>query len=302
MTVRQQPRVDRVPARILLTGATGRVGARFVPLLSKLGATLRMLVWTPEPGPPPVPGGRIVMGDLGDDAVCRAAVEGMDAVVHIASAFQGVDAAGADELNEIATGKLAAAALAAGVRRFVSMSSYLVYEPDPGRVLAEDAPVLAAPSASFPAAKLGAERALSGYADSDLAACVLRVAFTYGERDPHLAEALHWAESADPDDRLHFVHHADVRQGVLTALGADEPVRGTFNLGDDGPTTAAELRSVAADFDIPAGGPGSAAEGLPDLPGAVLSSCALDISKARDVLGFRPAFRNILQARDEGAM
>lgn len=282
-----------VLGHILLTGATGRVGARFMPHLKRLGARLRLLVWTPGPAAP----GRsdtMVLGDLTDAEVCRRAAAGVDAVIHIASAFQGLTVSQATEINHDATERLAAAALAAGARRFIQLSSYLVYPAGGDRPVREDDPVLTDPNASFPAAKLGAEAALVPYRDSELGVCVLRVAFTYGEGDPHLADAFTWAAGCAPDERLHLVHHADVRQGILAALRRDDAVGRTVNLADDAPATAEQLCAIAPEF---------TAVGAGDPPGGGGPlGCVVDTTRARELLDFRPRYPSIEDARRVGQM
>lgn len=291
-TTDAQPAPPVPLGRVLLTGATGRVGARLLPHLKRHGAEPRLLVWTPRPGPA---GGRLITGDLRDPAVCRSAVEGVDAVVHIASAFVGLDGPAAEEVNRDATTELARAALDAGVRRFVQMSSYLIYAPGVDRPVREDDPLLASPASSFPAAKLGAEAALRPFAGGELEVCVLRVAFTYGEGDPHLTDALSWAAHRPDDERLHLVHHADVRQGIFAALRSPAAPGQVYNLADDEPATAAQLRPLAAEFTARGAGAGEAEEGGP-------LGCVLDTAAARRDLTFRPDHPTIQHARDQGRL
>jgi UDP-glucose 4-epimerase len=281
--------------RVLLTGATGRVGARFIPYLRNQGVTLRLAVWNPAmlAGAPSRP--ELVVGDLTDRGVCAAAAAGVDAVVHIASAFVGVSAKQAEELNRRATATLAQAALDAGVRRFVQMSSYLVYRATLGRPAREDDELRGDGAAPFSADKLGSERAVAAFAGTALEVCVLRVAFTYGEGDPHLVDAFGWAQRSSPHRRLHLVHHADVRQSVLHGLtGA---AIGVFNIGDDAPATAAELAALAEDYFSPHAESDDAAQFDADsFEGEV------DTSLARSRLGFRPRFPSIQAAARAGAM
>lgn len=288
---------DLSGVRILLTGATGRVGARFLPLLSRAGARVRLAVWVPRGAA----GGRntdsMVMGDLCDPGTCRRAVEGVDAVVHIASAFQGVTAAEAYAVNHGATAALTTAARHAGVRRFVQMSSYLVYRPDPERPAREDDEPRALGRATFPAAKLGAERAVREAADAGLGVCVLRVGFTYGEGDPHLADAFAWAHGCADDRRLHLIHHADVRQGVLLALRAGDLPGRVYNLADDSPMCAARLRTLADGFRWQ-GDP----EAWTQLAEEEDVDGLIDTTAVRRDLDFRPTYPSIMDAEAAGQM
>jgi len=289
---------DRLEKKVLLTGATGRVGARFIPLLRQQGAQLRLAVWNPDPAVVGPANPNLVMGDLTDPQTCRRAVEGMDAIVHIASAFMGVTAPEAEDLNYRATAQLTAAAAEAGVQQFVQMSSYLIYLPTPGRPTREDDPLRPADKAPFSAAKLGSERAVAAHMGSNLKISVLRVAFTYGEGDPHLVDAFAWAKRTSGDQRLHLVHHADVRQSVLAALQSGAV--GAFNIADDTPMLASELSEVAQGYaslhQESADARELMAAGGDDL------AVEVDTNAARTVLGFKPAFASIWAAKEAGAM
>lgn len=283
--------------RVLLTGATGRVGARFLPQLRARGAQPRLAIWAPGPAAAPA-GAAVVSGDLTDPQTCRRAVSGMDAIVHIAAAFVGITPGAAADLNFRATRQLGRAALAAGVRRFVQLSSYLVYAPTPGRPTREDDRLRAPDGSPFAAAKLGAERAAAELAGTALRVTVLRLGFTYGERDPHLAEAFDWARHGPPGRRLHLVHHADVRQSVLHALGS--PAGGVYNIADDAPVCAAELAALAAELAVPPERPEAAAHTGGDRAGD--PGGHVDTTAARTGLGFAPAYPSIRAAHEAGAI
>ncbi|MEU5085694.1 NAD(P)-dependent oxidoreductase [Streptomyces sp. NPDC021356] len=67
------------PRTVLLTGAAGGLGTLMRDLLPQYGYTLRLLDMRPIEGEPDA-----VTADLGDKAALRAAVRGVDAVVHLA--------------------------------------------------------------------------------------------------------------------------------------------------------------------------------------------------------------------------
>src|SRR5215218_2625491 len=90
---------------ILVTGATGRVGSRFVRRLVAEGEPVRVLVRGGE-----VAGAQTVVGDLRDADDRRRALDAVDAVVHLAAAFRGVPDEEAIAVNHEATVALARAA------------------------------------------------------------------------------------------------------------------------------------------------------------------------------------------------
>ncbi len=275
---------------ILVTGATGRVGSRFVPRLLQQGERVRVLARDPARAEPL--GAEVVAGDLRDTEALDRALKGADAVVHLGAAFRGVSDEEANAVNHTATVDLAEAALRAGVARFVNASTTLVYGHGRGRPAREsDAP--APPGWAYPTGKAAAERALlSLHEAKGLPLRVVRLAYVYGEGDPHLAESVTWARGWPPHRRAHLVHHADVAQALLRALRADGMDGEIFNAADDAPVTALELlrlngEPLAED---------AASRALDD-PWEGLC----DTSKIRE-LGFRPIHPSVYAARDAGAL
>ena len=129
----------------LVTGATGRVGSRFVPRLLDQGKAVRVLVRDPEKAAAlAAHGAEVVGGDFLDEDAVRRALDGVDAVVHLAAAFRGVDEREAIAVNRDATAGLTRAVLAASVGRFVYASTNLVYghrRQRPAREDDEPAPI-----------------------------------------------------------------------------------------------------------------------------------------------------------------
>jgi NADH dehydrogenase len=110
---------------ILVTGGTGFVGPKIVHALRTAGKDVRALVRKPERGA--ALGVELVEGDVTDPASLRRAVEGCDAVVHLAAIILGKPA-DFERVMAQGTRDLVAAARDAGVRRFVLMSALGVGE------------------------------------------------------------------------------------------------------------------------------------------------------------------------------
>ena len=279
--------------RILITGATGRVGSRFAPRVMQRGHTARLLVRQPEQ----VEhlrrlGAEVAQGDLGQPETLAAAVTGVDAVVHLAAFFRGASEAQARAVNTSGTLALADAAIRVDVPRFVFVSTNLVYGPGRGRPAREDdAP---RPMHAYPQSKVAAEEALTErYHTRGLGLRVMRLAFVYGEGDPHLREVEPMVRSWHPAKRLQMVHHVDVGQALLLAAvvpGIDGRI---YNVADDAPLTIAELRQHL--------GQPEAVEGdeqpLGDPWEGIVSTLRL-----RDELGFRPIYPSFYTARDAGTL
>jgi nucleoside-diphosphate-sugar epimerase len=133
---------------VLVTGASGYVGRRLVARLAERGTPVRALVHRSQ-GEFPA-GVEAVSGDITDSASLAGACEGVDAVVNLASitADRKPPPGGYDRVNAEGPAALAAAARAAGVRRFVHLAGIDTTVGPPGPYLAGrrrgDAAVLAA--------------------------------------------------------------------------------------------------------------------------------------------------------------
>ncbi|GAA0318930.1 NAD(P)-dependent oxidoreductase [Actinoallomurus spadix] len=284
---------DSARMRILLTGGTGRVGSRVVPALLNRGDRVRVLVRDSARGAPlAARGAEMMAGDLCDPPTLRGAVDGVDAVVHLAAAT-GRDASPEQltSVNRDVTLALARAALRAGAVRFVFASTYFVYGPGRGRPATEDDDLR--PQGAYPGSKAAAEEALRDLHRRDgLGLRVLRFALVYGYGDPHLTTSMARIRTWPAHRRLHLVHHADAGQAVLRALHTDGVDGRAFNVADDAPVTAAELHRLhgwsldAEAADRPLSDPW---EGI------------VDAARIRADLGFRPLFPTVYTAWDAGA-
>jgi NADH dehydrogenase len=108
---------------ILLTGATGDVGAALLRRLTVDGERVRCLVRDPRRLGPERVRVQIALGDLSDPGSFRNAMRGVKTVVHLAGAIRDQQRGSIEELNGVATLRLVRAAERAGVERFVFFSA-----------------------------------------------------------------------------------------------------------------------------------------------------------------------------------
>jgi NADH dehydrogenase len=111
---------------LLLTGATGSIGSRLLPLLLEAGEDVRCLVREPRRLGERRVDVQIALGDLGemsDPYLVRQALRGVDTIVHLAATIRDQPGHRIEELNGLATVRLLRAAERSGVRRFVFFSA-----------------------------------------------------------------------------------------------------------------------------------------------------------------------------------
>lgn len=128
--------------RAFVTGATGFVGGRLVARLRDRGDEVVALVRDPgKAGRLRGLGYQIVEGDLSSRTALAAAIEGSDAVFHVAAIYRnGVPRSKRDELfstNVTGTENVLDAAVDAGVARLVYVSSNVAFGDTRGEVVDE---------------------------------------------------------------------------------------------------------------------------------------------------------------------
>jgi nucleoside-diphosphate-sugar epimerase len=280
--------------RILVTGATGKVGSHLIPRLLAQGFEVRALV---RPGPNTQKlhelGAELVETDLLRPESLDSAMERVKAVVHLAAFFRGTPEQ-SREVNLRGTERLATAARRAGVQRFVFVSTGTVYPPGLNRPAAEsDSPGPTAPSSPYAASKVEAEAKLREInRDGALGLCILRFGMVYGEGDRHVWEVADRTLDWNPARRLHPLHHADVAQAVLRVISGGKTSGPVYNIADDAPITLLEMMRLAR---VPE--PSAERFALPFDPWEEL----MDTRRAREELGFRPLYPSCYSAVDAGA-
>jgi len=278
------------PMKILVTGATGKVGSRLAKRLAQRGDQVRALVRDPARAADLREAHiELAEGDLLRPESLPPAVRGVDAVVHCAAFFRGATPEQAQAVNELGTQHLASAARAASVKRFVFTSTGLVYGSNGGRLAREDDPC--APTAAYPVSKLGAERFLLALATDSFDVRVLRLPFVYGDGDPHIAEAIPMMRGFSPTQRMSIGHHADVAQAVARLLDAPSPAHRIYNVVDD---EAPDLATLFASVGAPPPDGSNAASARP-------FDALLDGRLILEDLGFRAQFPRLADAMAAGS-
>lgn len=289
---------------ILVTGATGKVGQRLVPRLlghrapgetgrGIIRETIRVLVRSDEAVEHfTALGAEAVRGDLRDADDRARALAGADLVVNSAAAFRGVSEQEMDEVNRDAAIALGTEAAKAGVGRFIQLSTNLVYGPGRGRPTRESDDLRA--TEGYPRTKREAEAQLTELGrTSGLGLVILRLAFVYGEGDPHLRDFLPRFATWAAHQQMPMVHHADVAQAVERAIHAPGIEGRVYNVADEAPITAWDAHALCgAEMDL------SKAAIEVDDPWLGVA----DTSLIRTELGFRPHYPTAWSAHAVGAL
>jgi uncharacterized protein YbjT (DUF2867 family) len=205
---------------ILLTGGTGFVGGHVVRALRETERPVRCLVRDPRRANPLARlGCELVAGDMTDAESLRAAVEGVESVVHLVAIRQG----GQEQFERImtqGTRDLLAAAQEVGVRRFVHMSALGVSEETKDLV-------------PYYRAKWEMEQAVQS---SSLPAVIFRPSFVFGADGGILPTFRKLAKLApvtpitgSGEQRLQPIWVDDVASYFVAAV--DGSVEGTYELG-----------------------------------------------------------------------
>ncbi|MEO6717886.1 MAG: NAD(P)-dependent oxidoreductase [Novosphingobium sp.] len=202
---------------IAVTGGTGFVGQALLDAAAAQGIAVRALARKPQP---PREGVTWVAGDLANRAALADLVRGTEAAIHVAGVTTAADAAGFEVGNVAGTMALVEACLAAGVPRFVLVSSLSAREPE---------------LSQYGASKARAEQVVKA---SGLDWTIVRPPAVYGPRDDAMFElfrAARWGIVPTPlEGRASLIHGEDLARLLLALVPGCEAVSHRSFEPDDG--------------------------------------------------------------------
>ena len=301
--------------KVLVTGANGFIGRATCAELARRGHDVVAAVRRIESARD-IPCARaIAVGPIGPATDWRAALDGIEAVVHAAAMAHSVTRKSASEesdifaVNAAGTRALAEAARGAGVRRFIFLSTVKVLgETTEGRVpFSEIDPPNPDSGDAYARAKAEAETALAAIARAPLEVVVLRLPLVYGPGvKANFAALIRLARSAPPlplasvANRRSLLFLGNLTDAIVLALRHPGAAGETFMVGDGETVSTPELiRKIAGfvgrparlfSFPPPLLRLAATLLGQGDRARRLLDSLELDDRKIRDQLGWQPPF------------
>ena len=257
-------------AVVLVTGATGLVGAAVAGRLRTDGVAVRCVLRDPGAGGFLRDlGCEVVAGDVTDAASLTAAAAGVTHAVHCAAKvgdwgpvaeYRAVNVGGTRDLLDALAAEWGPSPDPAA-RRLVHVSSLGVYEARDHHGTDESTPPDVSGIDGYTLTKAESERVVLDRAAAGLPAVVVRPGFVYGPRDrtvlPKLLDRLRsggFAFLGDGEQLLNNVAAANVADAVFAALTAPDAVGKAYNLTDGRLVTRREFVRVvceAADLPVP---------------------------------------------------
>lgn len=213
---------------LAVTGGTGFVGGALIDTAVAAGHHIKALARRPQPTRDGV---SWIAGALDRPESLVELVSGADAVVHVAGVVNAPDRAGFVEGNIAGTGAMLAAAKAAGVARFVHVSSLAAREPT---------------LSTYGWSKAEAEAAVAA---ALLDWVMVRPPGVYGPGDLEMLDLFRLAQrgfGVAPKGRISLIEVGDLAR-LLLALATTPTPRATYEADDgepDGWTHAAYARAI----------------------------------------------------------
>jgi UDP-glucose 4-epimerase len=254
--INPQRKSDNQTPLILVTGATGAIGPALVCMLNQAGYRVRTLSLDHPPAdcwPDKV---EKRLGDVTNPMDVQSAMQGVDAVVHLAALLHIFDPPPHlrqkyEKINIGGTAQVVEAAVRADVKRILFFSTIAVYGDSQGRVLNEETPP--SPKTFYEKTKLEAERIVLGakQATGSPVGTVLRLAAVYGSRIKgnyrRLVQALahgRFIPIGTGQNRRTLIYEQDVAQAAVLAAGHASAGGKIYNVSDGQFHTLGEIIGV----------------------------------------------------------
>jgi nucleoside-diphosphate-sugar epimerase len=242
------------PATMLVTGATGFLGARLVQRLLSNGQRVRVLVRSSTRGPRLADrSAEVFLGDIADREALRTAADGATVIYHLAGRLL-VPGVSAEEYHRThVEGTNALVSVCRGVpsvRRFVHVSTTGVLGSTGDRAAAEEAPIR--PTNVYEDTKAQAESIVRESWRDGFPAVIARPGLVYGPGDLHLLPFFHsvlhrrFRPIGSRPIWLHPIYVDDLIQALLLCGRHPSALGECFHLAGREPVSLADLADAVA--------------------------------------------------------
>ena len=281
--------------RVLVTGGAGFIGSHVVDKLRDHGHEPVIYDLRPSPWPEHADVDTVI-GQVTDAAALAAALEGCDAVAHLAAVADVNDVHAephdAEQVNARGTAAVLEGARLAGIKRVIYASTIWVYS-DTEETTVSETTLLPPPAHLYTATKLAGELYCKSYQELyGINYTILRFGIPYGPRAREAAVIPAFVNKAFAGEPLtlsgdgmqsrRFVYVEDLAEGVVAGLG-DIAENRVYNLSSDEDVTIKQIaelvQEIVGNTEIVFG---------PARPGDLGSKIVLS-DRARDELGWSAA-------------
>src|SRR5579863_6786712 len=246
--------------RILVTGGAGFIGSHVVDKLRAHGHEPVIYDVRPSPWPEHADVDTVI-GQVTDAASLAAALEGCDAVAHLAAVADVNDVHAephdAERVNARGTAAVLEGARRAGVRRVVYASTIWVYS-DTEETTVSETTLLPPPAHLYTATKLAGELYCKSYQELyGINYTILRFGIPYGPRAREAAVIPAFVNKAFAGEPLtlsgdgmqsrRFVYVEDLAEGVVAGLG-DIAENRVYNLSSDEDVTIKQIAELVQEI------------------------------------------------------
>jgi nucleoside-diphosphate-sugar epimerase len=237
--------------KVLVTGATGFVGSHVAQRLALGGHELRLLLRSTS-SLEYLDGIEFerAEGEMRDVESLRRAVDGVEAVMHLAGATSTSTVAEYEAINARGTADLVQIARETGIERFVYASSLSAQGPSPDGHVQPAEPAF--PNGPYGKSKLAGEFAVRAER-LRMNVSVLRLPVVYGPRDRGLLPFFVMAKYGviplygNGENQISWVHVFDAAEAMVTSLEKSEKSGAIFTPCDGPPHTWRELATAVGD-------------------------------------------------------
>jgi len=241
--------------RVLVTGATGKIGNAVARALAARGDEVVGLVRDPARARDLLPESvAIAVGDVTDPESLRRAAEGIEAVVSCMGLFEQYvrNPDVFDRVNAEGARNMVAAARAAGARRVVHTSTFDVFDAPRGGTVREDRLARSPKPTAYERSKQRAEELVLAEAEKGIEVVLVNPATVFGPGpwaeaglDRAIRDVIRRRIPATPPGGFTLVYVDDVAAGHVAAL--DRGVPGERYILADGFATMREIFAAAVE-------------------------------------------------------